>query len=111
MRPPTRPAAPSSGLRRSLLATAAALVWSPLPLPSFAFEAPSLMSTANRDWQRVGFLEEKLRPKVKALPRQRMDIDFAILLMRTSYQIADDRKRTHAQSTPKHRAIRKGVSS
>uniref|UniRef100_A0A7S4BHK9 Uncharacterized protein n=1 Tax=Chrysotila carterae TaxID=13221 RepID=A0A7S4BHK9_CHRCT len=35
-------------------------------------------------------IERRLRPVPKNLPRRRMDLDFAVLLMRTSYQVADD---------------------
>jgi hypothetical protein len=85
---------PAAG-RRSVLTAAltAALSLTPMsPSPAVAAFGDMLtaLPQANRDWQRVGFLEEKLRPKVRALPRRRMDIDFAILLMRTSYQVADE---------------------
>jgi hypothetical protein len=35
-------------------------------------------------------LEASLRPPVRALPRRNMPLEFAVLLMRTSYQVADD---------------------
>lgn len=63
---------------------------SPSPAVAAFGDMLTALPQSNRDWQRVGFLEEKLRPKVRALPRRRMDIDFAILLMRTSYQVADE---------------------
>ena len=35
-------------------------------------------------------LESKLRPPIKSLPRRTMSMPFAVKLMRTSYQVADD---------------------
>ena len=88
------PLNPTEGRRAVLSALTAALLTPLSPFPaSAAFGEASVLSAlpqSTRDWQRVGFLEEKLRPKVRALPRRRMDLDFAILLMRSSYQIADD---------------------
>ena len=31
-----------------------------------------------------------MRPKIRALPRRRLEQDFAVLLMRTSYAVADE---------------------
>lgn len=83
--------------RRTAFSAFTAALLAPLspPLPAAAVfgDVQSVLSAlpqGSRDWQRVGFLEEKLRPKVRALPRRRMDMDFAVLLMRTSYQVADD---------------------
>lgn len=65
----------SSALPRAALADLPiALSALPLPIDSRA---------------RVG-VEAFLRPKPRMLPRRRMDLDFAVLLMRTSYAVADE---------------------
>jgi hypothetical protein len=35
-------------------------------------------------------IEASMRPKIRALPRRRLEQDFAVLLMRTSYAVADE---------------------
>ena len=35
-------------------------------------------------------LELSLRPKVRALPRRKIELDFAVMLMRTGYAVTDD---------------------
>ncbi|KAL1526222.1 hypothetical protein AB1Y20_014947 [Prymnesium parvum] len=78
-------------LERRALLGASAMLAAMLPPPRGAnaalpFTAASLpIPDGLRDR-----LELAARPKVRALPRRRMDLDFAVLLMRTGYQVADE---------------------
>jgi hypothetical protein len=75
-------------VRRALLAATAAVLSAPRPSSehagaAFALEAPAGLLR--------GLLpEQSLRPRVMALPRRRLDMDFAVLLMRSSYAVADE---------------------
>lgn len=87
MRPPPSPS------RRALTASLLAAVAQPPPLPILAAAPPSLLPKATSFPEgSVGFalFEKSFRPKPRALPRRRLNQDFAVLLMRSSYQIADD---------------------
>jgi hypothetical protein len=68
------------------VAAAALLAVPPPPAPAFADGLGFLPSGS-----RVSLMLQKAsRPKVKALPRGRLATEFAILLMRSSYAVADD---------------------
>ena len=86
-----RPTGQSS--RRSAVAAVAsslALLSLPAPPALALFDDVSPLAMVPPGSRLAIGLEEAMRPKVKALPRRRMERDFAVLLMRTSYAIADD---------------------
>lgn len=43
-----------------------------------------------RNLLQVGVREDRIRPEVRNLPRARMDLNFSIMLMRSSYAVADE---------------------
>ena len=76
--------------RRTLCATLALLA-TPPPPPASA-DVPSdgrLLSSLPLKSRIRGLFESAARPKVRALPRRRLEQPFAVLLMRASYNVAD----------------------
>lgn len=72
--------------RRASLGVAALLSAAGPPAPLLA-ALPPFLPEGSRG---ALLLEASLRPKPRALPRRRINLDFAVLLMRSSYAVADE---------------------
>lgn len=79
---------PSSVTRRAIAAAASSLAL--LAVPTLPAQADLGMLSLPAGSRLQVMLEGNMRPKVRALPRKRLAQDFAVLLMRASYAIADD---------------------
>lgn len=79
--------------RRAVISAAAAmltLIVSPDRRPAFAADVTSLSLLPPPGSIGRSLFEAQFRPKPRQLPRRRLDLDFAVLLMRTSYSVADE---------------------
>ena len=82
--------------RTAVAAAASSLALLSVPaLPPAAFAADTLLPPLNTlslpQGSRISSMfEGAMRPKIRALPRRRLEKDFAVLLMRSSYAVADE---------------------
>jgi hypothetical protein len=81
---------PSCMLSRRAMTIVAATLMSPT-IPPQPADAESFSLTSLPVGSRAReMIEASMRPKIRALPRRRLEQDFAVLLMRTSYAVADE---------------------